>query len=138
MSWTTPPVFTVGEVLTAALQNTLSADLTVLQTAIGSYGVGSALVGGPPPAAGTPNLYFQGGDVTGATLSAGEYTLVYPTAFPTGVLTAWVVPVNSAEQSVTLRTSAAGSSASQLNMNFWTGSVASTGTAIFTWGAIGF
>lgn len=76
MSWVTPPVYTVGQVLTAALMNNISADfnwLSFLKNA----------VSGNISAAGT---VVQGTGFSVVHTSTGNYTITTTATFPTAGL----------------------------------------------------
>jgi hypothetical protein len=76
VSWVTPPTFTTGEDLTAALMNDLSGDLTLLQYAATCSEINGALPSGAPS-------LKTGNEAGTGSYSTGGVTITFLVPFPT-------------------------------------------------------
>jgi hypothetical protein len=133
-AWVTPPAFTVGEDLTAALMNQIGVDISsflfqslVFDELFGSTtGVGTSYTG----------VRGKMGSKSSVTPSAG-YTVTYAAAFPSGTYLAIVIPAAAAAfGQYTVSSLGAGNFA--INMYALGGStVLTSGSVSFWWVALG-
>lgn len=92
MSWTDPPDFTAGQILTSDEMDIISDDLNYLKSAPRLLGLGAARVAHPPPGATTGAFYIQGGSTVVTMNGLANGTVTFPQAFPTGVV--MVIAIN--------------------------------------------